>query len=374
MSVLIKKALTLFVTSAVLACSQSDLSRSPMVDSGSESPDMRTTDLGDLDLDTEQGDLDVDQFSVDWSDADMDMEDLPKQSCVCADPLATCHPTTGSCVRMDVDCTATSCPDGYECTTPQNGAPYCRCDGTYDECGPFCDQDQLCPGNRLLCDDNPLGGVCRQNIPCADDFECGPGKICERLPQLDQDVCLRTGGKADGEPCVERSECDSRRCIGGVCTPLCFVNSDCGDGEVCIFGSGLVPDDSNGCVPGSCEIAECDETQQRCFPPSQRCDPPACLVSGDCEGADCILELGVNRGGECSVPEMGETPACKPGEFRAYDGDPYCRLPDPCWHSSICQAEFGEECDDCPALYDCLFPDPNFSPRSWNSFCSRLVE
>lgn len=382
MSDLIKKLLLGGYTLCVFGCSQDAANPLvPAMDLGFDVGDSTSVDVGDVHEDSA-----VDMPPVpdeDWS-SDIDMEsDIaePVAECICTDPLATCHPLTGFCVRQDINCGAQECPEGYRCTSPPDGTPYCSCDGSYDECGPFCDENENCPGTRLICDTNPQGGVCRGALPCEDDYQCGPGKVCTYVERVDRDVCIRSGGKQVGEACSNRIECESRLCLDGVCTPFCKVNSDCGEGEVCEFGLNFVPADSNGCVAGTCSAEGCDETQSRCVdygstPEDQYCFGASCNVSGDCTGADCILELGTNRAGECDVPEAGEVPDCKPGEFRAWDGDPYCRLADPCWGSSVCGAgtEFGEECHDCPALYDCLQPDTNFAGRSSLSFCSRLVE
>lgn len=340
-------------------------------------PNSNTVDMpSDVTLDAEPSDQDV----IPVLDMAEDSSPEPEAECICTDPLATCHWRTGECIREDVDCSTEACPTGFECITPLNGDPICVCEGTADVCGPFCDENEDCPGTGKICDTSPQGGVCRGALPCEDDFQCGPGKVCTYVERVDKDVCIRSGGKQDGESCSSRIECESRLCLDGVCTPFCKVNSDCGEGEVCMFGLDLIPPDSNGCVAGTCSAEGCDETQSRCVdgstPGDLYCFGASCNVSGDCIGADCILELGTNRAGECDVPEAGEVPDCKPGEFRAWDGDPYCRLADPCWGSSVCGAgtEFGEECHDCPALYDCLQPDTNFAGRSSLSFCSRLVE
>lgn len=384
MSVL-AKTFTALVCIVVWACS-SDM----------EGP-RKDVDTGDVAVD--QGvpdhhvDMTMDQSLDASSDDSHDLDDTPdmrdqeatQPECICADPLATCHPRTGSCIREGADCTVEGCPDGYRCITPLDtnlepeGPPICLCEGTTDECGPFCDENQNCPGTRFQCDTNPQGGVCRVRIECQDDYQCGPDKVCAWVERLDEEVCIARGEKLDGESCSNRTECASRRCIDGVCTPICKVNSDCDGGEVCRFGANSYPNDQNGCIPGVCELDDCDPTRNRCFaigPESNgvtpyTCAPPVCEVSGDCENADCVVQLGIRRAGECQVLAQGEIPACKPGEFRAFEGDPFCRLPDPCWTSDYCD---GEECHDCPAQYDCLVPDVDFSPWSYLSFCSRLVE
>ena len=353
------------------------------VENSVEEPDLvESSDIGG-DLDRANDDMGEDmRVSVDLSfdsgdlspDADVSMAEA---ECICADPLATCHPDLGLCVREDIDCSAgDSCPDGFECAQPPNSPGFCVCDGTYDECGPFCDENELCPGTRLICDSNPQGGVCRQLIACAGDYECGPGKLCTRDQRVDEDVCVSVGTKQVGETCTDRLECKSRYCFDGVCTEPCSVNTDCPSGETCVWGERGWDRTSDGCIPGTCGIDGCDESESRCmtFPDNAEfCVGAACEVSGDCPDGDCVVELGTKSGGTCEEPEGPQLPECKPGEFKAYEGDPYCRLPGPCWDSSICQSGLGVSCDDCPSQYECLHPGPN-APRSIATFCSRLVD
>lgn len=368
---------------ATTACSLSCGSDDKVGGNNFNGPDLNQLEDAGADLagdaksdlsDTE--DLSVVDASIDAKmDGGIDME--VEAECICTDPLATCDPEFGTCVRNDVDCDTASCPDGFTCITPPNGESVCICDGTYDECGPFCDENDLCPGTRLMCDTNPQGGVCRQPLECVDDFECGPDKICARDERIDRDVCMSAGPKMLGASCTERTECQSGLCVEGECSELCSVNADCENGEICTFGLLGTRPNSDGCEPGMCEVAGCDETASRCgtFGGGDAvCASKACEISGECQDGDCIIELGTRRGGTCATSVGPELPECKPGEFKAYEGDPYCRLPSPCWNSAVCQSdEVGGMCDDCPAQYECLDPGPN-APRNINTFCSRLVE
>ena len=331
---------------AWLGCGSDDKVR----DNGVHEPDLsQLSDVG-IDFAAEDAAIDLsDTEDLSIGDASSDAgvgspdEGIVEAECICTDPLATCHPELGVCVREDVDCSAgDSCPDGFECAQPPNSPGFCVCDGTYDECGPFCDENELCPGTRLMCDTNPQGGVCRQPIECIDDFECGPDKICVRDERTDRDVCMSTGSKMLGVPCTERTECQSGLCADGECSELCSVNADCEAGEVCTFGLLGTARDSDGCEPGMCEVSGCDEATSRCgtFGGGDAvCSSKACETSGECPEGDCIIELGTRRGGTCDAAEGPELPECKAGEFKAYEGDPYCRLFGPCWNSAICQAD-----------------------------------
>lgn len=376
-----------FIFLAVLAlllfvgCSSDDtLPISASEDAGSYdvARDTSTIDLGaDLDATDAEPQTTPDMSTSDDMSRDLGRDtDRDEPECICPDPLATCFNQTGECVREDVDCgSGQACPDGYNCTPVHEtlgGGFVCLCDGVADECGPFCDDDGQCPGRYLACDFNAAtGGVCRQDISCVSDYECGPGFICERNDALEEDICTKAGDGADGTPCSDRLECASGICAEGICVTPCQANADCGSDEVCQYS---VFENSDGCVPGTCPVASCDETQSRCFERAADgmafCEPKYCETSADCEN-DCVLEAGTRQPGLCLAPESPTAlPDCKPNEFKLYPTDPYCRLPGPCWTPSICRND-GQPCDDCPAGYECLEPDRDEVPRAPFAFCSR---
>merc|ERR1711974_133061 len=62
----------------------------------------------DADVTTDAGQQDM---SIDAGQRDMAEDEV---ECICANPLDTCIPETGTCVRPDADCGAGGeCPDGY---------------------------------------------------------------------------------------------------------------------------------------------------------------------------------------------------------------------------------------------------------------------
>lgn len=324
-------------------------------------------DVGDA---TESSDL---ADTEDSADMEVDAE------CICADPLATCSPISNRCLRTDIQCgSGDSCPDGYSCVIPPpgfEGESFCRCDGPYSECGPFCDDGQC--RNGWVCVHNPELNlnVCRGIQRCQDDYQCGPESICfQRPPREDgrpgNRVCRPTGDKEFGESCDHRIECKTGVCDEGVCQVACQVNTDCDDGEVCQQfarpNRGLT-----GCVAGECDADECDPSISQCRTHSNgytNCVGRACQTTEDCPTGDCVIMVGTNRRGLCTDKESPEEPGdCKPGEFKAWEDDPYCRLPGPCWT--------GEGADStCPGPYECLKPDFAFAGQSIMEFCSRLIE
>lgn len=344
-----------------------DISTSDTRNDADGEPDAdETTDAEQRDMSTDAGQRDMSKDEVE---------------CICANPLDTCIPETGTCMRPAAECGADGeCPEGYRCISIHEslgGGNACICDGPAEECGPFCDTDGQCPGRYLACDFNAAtGGVCRQDIACNGDYECGPGFICEYNDALEIEVCTKTQDGAEGTPCTERVQCVSGVCSSdGVCVTPCQANADCPSGELCLY-SVFDADASDGCQPGTCPIPSCDETTSRCFVRAadgmEFCEPKYCETSADCEN-DCIVSPGSLSPGKCAEPDSpGDLPDCKPNEYKLYPDDPYCRLPGPCWDAAICQNN-GQPCDDCPTGYECLRPDPNKASRATFAFCSRLL-
>jgi hypothetical protein len=197
------------------------------------------------------------------------------EDCTCDNACATqAECTTGDvCVfdRCTLGCdTPQGCPQGDTCSFlqsregtviagcgPENtdGSPVgercvsgadCRswfCEGFLGECVAVC---ALGPGGNASCP----GSVCVEfyfaqgvglcGTSCANDADCGTGRVCRLLRDSESNLyrsgCFkRSEDRADvAEPCQANSQCNSSNCMTPppVQSP-CLNNADCGDEEYC---------------------------------------------------------------------------------------------------------------------------------------------
>jgi hypothetical protein len=286
---------------------------------------------------------------------------IGERDCECADPDATCvHQEY--CGLADEKCTEDrDCPDGYFCRESLRFESVCVCDGTNEECGPYCDNHEDCA--RLeICEKRERfepEGFCRtlkDGIFCQTDYSCGRGEICDE----DRQICVETGSKALGETCSRDIECNSGVCHDGACDEQCLSDADCPRGEHCISRH-------QGSAGESCRDVDCNVScadNWRCE--EDECKRPSCRTTSDCPEVDCIHGLTSSLG-YCLV---GEPSLCKPNEVRTEPDDSYCRLVEMC-DCLDTPRDQETDCDVCPESYECH--DPELSHVPTRKVCSRRV-
>lgn len=273
-------------------------------------------------------------------------------SCEISPPPSEPEPPPPPCVD-DADCASGSCIDG-ECIVDVG----CYSD---EECG----ADQYCDlGYDALPAERPDGeegaaefiapeGVCRDlpNPPggeCTSDADCNPDEYCaiyETFP---------------GEPCYEAEDgstnCadDIRIAPEGQCEPLnpppppppaeCFDDSDCRDGQVCVWGATTMPCfDEDG--DGQCddagdryyEMGQCVDVEP---PPYGECDSDSdCGPNEYCEWIDICYE-------PAPMPDCAEDdPDCWGGAYPCEVTTQCVPYEEPLW----CGTDA-----DCPDGFRCL--------------------
>lgn len=250
--------------------------------------------------------------------------------CECEHPEDQCAPAS-RCGRPGIECGpgGEECPDGYTCETAGPSLVYCRCDGSREDCGPYCETHDDCIS---ACDRHD--GVCRpQGGRCTRHIRCPDGEICVESPDDDsfRKYCFEAGDGQEGEWCEHDIECESGHCVSWECLVVdCWSDGDCPDGEHCIQRE--CTDTEGGTM--ECEVSCPDDT--RCI--RDECHGAFCEKSGDCDGADCVWQ-GTTFPAECEEhPDADEGYVCKPEEYRGSSGES-CILPGSCWSDEDCGGE-----------------------------------
>ncbi|MBW1859954.1 MAG: hypothetical protein JRI70_07755 [Deltaproteobacteria bacterium] len=153
---------------------------------------------------------------------------------------------------------------------------------------------------------------------CVDDPDCGCVGTATPCAGLDQVSCIRQSGcnwddtrgidpfcAGTAEPCSainatacgSQDGCSNASCIGGLCfqTPHCYVNSDCPEGQECIFGF-CSPEDFPPPIPGTCDVdSDCPEGSYCLFSicvPDNAPIPSFCVKDLDCPpGLRCFFNI-----------------------------------------------------------------------------------
>jgi hypothetical protein len=192
---------------------------------------------------------------------------------------------------------AAAAPLGAECTGDAD------CDA-----GLFCGEERATPCAVAPCapgEECPPPESCEaegvrycEPSPCASDDECGETLVCKTFTW---ESCSATPACPPNEPCEVPP--DSGECTSGsasFCVPSwvgpCEIDTDCGDGFLCVAG------EICGCSvsSGGEESCSCEESGDRWCQP----EPVVCAGAGDCqEGWDCV---------ETAVPCSDQ--GCEPSE------------------------------------------------------------
>ena len=204
--------------------------------------------------------------------------------CVDADcEKGICDQETRTCIecRIDSDCAALyPSPDGQNrmvcvenvCQTPcGTGLSTGDCfegltyGDTCDNCPGECPDDAPCGESYRLCGEyqmvNELGEIVTRFVPCnvclktcEEHIECPVGMICrkERLDDETGECGVDTGVCATDADCARLNRPENNllyTCQDAICTevdgPICFNNSDCGEGAICDTTLGY-------CMLGNC--------------------------------------------------------------------------------------------------------------------------
>ncbi len=133
----------------------------------------------------------------------------------------------------------------------------------------------------LACEDGTCQPQASNGGPCTDNYSCEWGN-CDDGTQ----IC----GLPDGEACSSESQCASVACIDGTCglsDGQCFLDADCGAGEVC----------AGACQPPNCECSGCPVGQ--CTSSGQAgCEDDFECGNGECINGTC--SAGRQIGDACS--------------------------------------------------------------------------
>jgi hypothetical protein len=188
-------------------------------------------------------DTDTCQNSLDCTEADRPICDIPRGRCVeCVTPNdcegdADC--VANRCVPFDACRNSLDCPLGRVCNTSIGrcvdcvATPDCdmgeRC--VNNKCGPECVSDNQCTNRGMLCDlTNGVCVECLAHADCPDVYHCAAGacvldacavgsSTCEGNTRM---VCRAVGDGYDTAPCAARQSCVAQnltsRCEDWVCT------------------------------------------------------------------------------------------------------------------------------------------------------------
>jgi hypothetical protein len=240
--------------------------------------------------------------------------------------------------------TGTPCPTGYDWSNPECCRPIgevCQireqcCD--LAPCVPDAEGVLRCTQAAAVC--NPRGAECGAGI----ETPCCAGTTCQSAGDLgyfctddqgNNGQCVITGGG-----CTANTDCCSRSCSGGVCSPpappcqgetaSCTVNADCCSGLSC----DIAPGATSGFCKSPTSGPTCSESGQACTMGSDCCNAPneecvegvcalppplcgglthSCSVDGDCceglycnETSECAELVCAATGSSCTL----ENPLC----------------------------------------------------------------
>ncbi len=257
-----------------------------------------------------------------------------------------------SCVECNED---TICDDGNDCTinacnrasntcdvapvaagtdTPSgvaNGDGQCvQCLGNEDCATGFCDiANNVCTG-CLADTDCPVANQC-QTSSC---IGSGASQACAPVSNLPNGSLCTDGGNA---------------CVEGQCEE-CFVDNDCGVGEVC--------NPSTFTCMGCFEDTHCGGSTPFCDVVNNVC--ASCLADSDCSDSnECTADQCVN--GTCTFESLNAGDACSAGVCDGAEsaptcieclGNTHCGGSEPFCVNDECVACQGDE--DCPASLECF--------------------
>ena len=233
--------------------------------------------------------------------------------------LTSCDKKTGACVTTVAKDLA-ACEDGDPCTSSDTcknggcvpGPDLCQCK-TAADCAKF-DDGNACNGT-LYCD--VPKGTCKPNpktvVVCPSGTACAPiacdGKtgICTTTLAQKFSAC-----DADGNPCTVDDTCDGKgSCEAGTDVCVCDENQDCAkheDGDACngtLYCDKLAQPPT--CKPNPKTVVTCPAASGPCQ--VSACDPK----SGKCETSKLAEFSACSDGDKCTVGDVCEAGACKPG-------------------------------------------------------------
>ncbi len=211
-----------------------------------------------------------------------------------------------------------------------------------------------CAGGKTASQCDPTFDVCEctAQTDCTDNSVCNEDGLCELVPdagggtdagpRIDAAATIDAGPTVDamplkgfGEPCMDKSECESNICIlagiGGICTETCVAGSCPEDfGCVGVFGAIEPGEVADVCVPSSTQICSpCTDNSECSLIGMDQCltyEDGKSFCSQDCEVVDCptgytctdtdiggtIFKQCIPNSGACDCNEtlMGNTEDC----------------------------------------------------------------
>ena len=233
-----------------------------------------------------------------------------------------------------------TCSKDYECKSDHcNGATCVEC----TQSKPCSDSNKYCDVNSTCQTKKPNGQECADNKECSSGI-CNGGKCAEcntdnqckdkygtTKPYCSIELGLCVQKKIGDDPCNNKSECSSNKCISGVCG--CSNQSDCVRTDYmchdsrCILRRSLLGGElcknANACKSGQCLQGYDGETRCRCSADANgivaECKGELDLVCNtytaagecrsDCYGA-CVPKYSLELGEECASNEVCNTNYC----------------------------------------------------------------
>lgn len=292
----------------------------------------------------------------------LELEEPCTDSVECASSF--CDPDSDTCAcDQSVDC-----PSGQLCETGSapNQCVDAGCGNSVLETGEGCDDGNTedgdgCSAACLLELGEPCthpgdceSGLCdpaNSTCACDDASDCAGGQICDLgtapnscvepgcgngvLEQgsegcddgnlVDGDGCNAECLLELGQPCLDGLECASAACSGEPRVCVCYLDSDCPEGELC----------NNDVQPAACQVAGCGNGVLEA---GEGCDDANVQDLDGCN-AECLLELG--------EPCIGNA-ACASGLCDADSDVCTCADDDDC--------ALGQTCDTAPDPNVCVAP------------------
>ena len=246
--------------------------------------------------------------------------------------------TTKKCVAKKEN--SDTCQTDNECKSDHcNGATCVEC----TQSKPCSDSNKYCDVNSTCQTKKPNGQECADNKECSSGI-CNGGKCAEcntdnqckdkygtTKPYCSIELGLCVQKKIGDDPCNNKSECSSNKCISGVCG--CSNQSDCVRTDYmchdsrCILRRSLLGGElcknANACKSGQCLQGYDGETRCRCSADANgivaECKGGLDLVCNtytaagecrsDCYGA-CVPKYSLELGEECASNEVCNTNYC----------------------------------------------------------------
>jgi MYXO-CTERM domain-containing protein len=270
---------------------------------------------------------------------------------VCRTPLPN-----GSACTAPAECASGSCPDGFCCDKP--------CDGACDVCAKSlgATADGTCtnvagPGSPIcapyLC--KATGPACPTT--CALDTDCTSGNYCDATKK-----CVAQLPK--GGPCQGANQCGTGFCVDGVCClsacgggvandcQACSVITGSKDDGTCSLLTGTSCDDGDACTQkDTCQAGVCTGSPVACVARDQCHVAGTCSkVTGVCDDPAATDGTACDDANACTQKDSCQASVCTGGSPVVCVAKDQCHLAGTCNQATgVCDdpaAADGTACDD----------------------------